>query len=320
MKKRVILTIMCYLILIIAIAILINIFNTSDKQNTNKIKIIVTIYPEYDFVSKIGGENVEITRLIEPGIEAHTYEPSVRDMKNITDSDLFIYTNDSMEPWVKIIKDSMNSDTKILNCSKNIKMIETDEFMERHNILEEHEHSNETKHEYEFDGHVWLNPKNAIIMIDTICEELVEIDPKNKQYYEKNANDYKSKIEVLDKEIENEINENKVNTLVFGGEFSYTYFCDRYNLDIVTAYSACGDGAEPSVSKIKDIIEFINSNKINKVFYQELTEGTVANMIAEETDAKAVVFNTLHNISNEEINNGKDYVSVMEENLKIICK
>jgi zinc transport system substrate-binding protein len=197
-----------------------------------------------------------------------------------------------------------------------------DLFLEEQSILDEdvHNHNNiNSEHDYEYDGHIWLNPQNCLTMIDTICKYLVDIDPANKEYYEANAKNYKQEIEALDAEIENTLQENNIDTLVFGGEFAYSYFCKRYNLKVATCYTACGEGAEPSVSRIKTIIDLINEKNISKVFYEELSEGAVANMISEETNAKGVVFNTLHNVSNEEIEAGEDYVSIMRKNLEKIC-
>lgn len=319
MKKRVTLIIICYIILILIVTLLINLFKEEHSYNSKKINVIVTLYPEYDFVKKIGGEKVDVSRLIGAGVEVHTYEPSVKDMKKIADSDLFIYTGDSMEPWVKTITDSIDS-KNIVNCSKNIELIEMDNFMKQYSILEESKENHEAEHNYEYDGHIWLNPQNAIIMVDTICEKLVEIDPENKNYYENNSEKYKEDLRKLDKEIEEGLKKANIDTLIFGGEFAYAYFCERYNLNVITAYSACGEGLDPSVSKIKEIIDYINSNSIDKVFYEELSEGTVAKMISEETEAKSVVFNTIHNVSQEEINNGENYISIMKENLERICK
>lgn len=316
MRKRIIRIIICYIILIFCIWLLISLFNKEDKKSTSTINVSVTLFPEYDFVKKIGGDKITVNLLIDAGIESHTYEPSVRDMRNINDSDLFIYTGDSMEPWAKKIIDSIDSDCKILNCSKNIELIEIDSFFEEYGILDEEEHDEHSEHSYEYDGHIWLDPQNAIVMIDVICNELVEIDPKNKEYYIKNAEAYKKELKKLDEDIENQIEKLKVDTLVFGGEFSYAYFMKRYNLKVVSTYTSCGEGAEPSVSRIKEVIDYINNNNIKAVFYEDLSEGTVAKMISEETNAKPVVFYSVHNVSNEQLKNGESYVTIMRKNLE----
>jgi zinc transport system substrate-binding protein len=320
MKKKILIIAICYLILILVVSLFINIFTANPQKDEDKIQVIATLYPEYDFVKQIGGDKVEVTLLLGPGVEAHTYEPSVRNMKEISDSDMFIYTGNSMEPWAKTIIDSITTDCKIVDSSKNIELIDMNEFVEEYSILDEdtHNHSNQ-ENDYEYDGHIWLNPQNALIMIDTICQSLIELDPENSEYYKTNAQNYKSEIEVLDKEIETTLQENNIDTLVFGGEFAYAYFCQRYNLKVASCYTSCGEDAEPSVSRIKEIIDLINKNKISKVFYEELSEGTVAQMISEETSAKRVVFNTIHNVSKEENEAGKNYVSIMRENLEKIC-
>lgn len=316
MKKNIIRIIICYIILILSVALIISIFNKDIKNESDKIQIIATIFPEYDFAKRIGGDKVDVKLLLGAGVESHTYEPSVKEMKNITDSDIFIYTGDSMQPWVKTITDSMDSDCVIVDSSENIEMIDIDEFFEKYSVIKEEHTHHDAEHEYEYDGHIWLNPQNAIIMIDTITEKLCNVDPENMDYYKNNAKEYKKEISDLDKEIEEEIKTWENDVLVFGGEFAYAYFIQRYDLKMISAYEACGDGAEPSVSKIKQIIDYINMNKIKSVFYEELSEGTVAKMISEETDAQSVIFYSLHNVSNEEIKNGENYVSMMRRNLE----
>ena len=134
-------------------------------------------------------------------------------------------------------------------------------------------------------------------MIDTILEEIIKLDPENKEFYKTNADSYKEEILALDKEIEGTLKENDINVLVFGGEFAYSYFCQRYNIGVVTCYTACGEHSEPSISRIKEVIEYINDNHISNIYYEELSEGQISQMIAEETSAKAKVFNTLHNVT-----------------------
>ena len=318
MKKRLFIILISYIILILCVIGIIKIFSDDSENSEEKIQVTVTLFPEYDFVTKIGGDNVEVKLLLNSGVDVHSYEPSVKDMKNISDSDIFIYTCDSTEAWVGSIIDSLN-DIVIVEAAQNIELINLDEFSESYNVLssETHEHS-EDGEEYEYDGHVWLNPQNAIIMIDNICESLCNFDSENSDYYIQNAENYKSEIEELDKEIEEKVASLESNVLVFGGEFAYSYFIKRYNLQYVSVYSSCGEEAEPSVSEVKEVIDYINQNNIKSIFYEELSEGTVAKMISEETNAKAKVFYTLHNVSEEEIENGENYISFMRKNLDVI--
>lgn len=325
MKKRFLSIVICFVILIFIINMLIVTFKEKNSKDLSKIQIITTLYPDYDIASKIVGDKAEVSMLLDAGVEVHTYEPSVKDMKKISDSDMFIYTGDNMEPWVEKLIQNLNNNCVIVDASKNVELLNSEEFIQKYSVLYEDRRSLHNDEEYENhthknDGHIWMNPKNVLIMIDTICEKIVELDPQNKTYYEENASKYKKEIEDLDKKIEDELAKNKIDTLVFGGEFAYSYFCERYNLKVATSYTSCGEGAEPSVSRIKAIIDFIKENNISKVFYEELSTGTVANMISEETEAEAKVFNTLQNVSEEEIKKNISYVDIMKKNLEMICK
>lgn len=319
MKRRLLVIIASFVILIAIVAFIIIKFG-SGLENSDKITIFTTIYPEYDFTKAIVGDKMEVVRLIGPGVEVHTYEPSTKDMVRISKAGAFVYTGKDMEPWAESIIEAIKEyDVKIVDTSKNIELIDSDEFMEDYSLLDErnlenHEHEeNEEK-----DGHIWMDPQNAVIMIDTILEEVIKLDSENKEFYEENANKYKKEILELDKEIEEAIKENNITTLVFGGEFAYAYFCQRYNLGVVSCYTACGEHSDPSISRVKSVIEFINQNNIKNIYYEELSEGQVSQMISEETQAKPVVFNTLHNVTGEEIENKENYISIMKDNLNKI--
>ena len=321
MKKRVLIILICYILLILCVICAIKIFSSEDESNTDKIQVIATLFPNYDFVKQVGGDKVQVTLLLNSGVDTHTYEPSVKDMKNISDSDLFVYTGTASEPWANEIINSLeNSDCRIIDTSEGIELIESEEFAEEYNDLNlsSHEHSEDELEEYEYDGHIWLNPQNAIKMIDTICEALCEYDAQNADYYKENAENYKNKIQNLDSDIEEAMNSLDSDVLVFGGEFAYSYFISRYDLKYVSVYTSCGEEAEPSVQDVRNVIDFINENNIRKVFYEELSEGTVAKMISEETDADPIIFYSLHNVSTEEIEAGENYVTLMRKNLENI--
>ena len=318
MKRRLLTILLSYVILILCVIGIIVVFSNDIESDSDKIQVTVTLFPEYDFVTKIGGDNVEVKLLLNSGVDIHSYEPSVKDMKNISDSDIFIYTCESTESWAESIVSGLD-DVVIVKAAEGIELINLDEFADEYNVLfdETHEHDEDAE-DYEYDGHVWLDPQNAIIMIDNICEALCEYDPENSEYYIQNAEDYKNEIEDLDEEIEEKVASLDNNVLVFGGEFAYSYFIKRYDLQYVSVYSSCGEEAEPSVSEVKEVIDYINQNDIERIFYEELSEGTVAKMISEETNAESVVFYTLHNVSTEEIENGEDYVSYMRRNLEAL--
>ncbi len=320
MKKGII-----YLITIVLIfSVLIGIISTVNKpkdNNSGRIKVIATIFPQYDFAKKIGGDKVDVSLLLTPGTETHSYEPTPQDIINVNKASLFIYTGENMEPWAEKIVQGIDSDTVVLDASKNIELKSShdDEEHNEHNHDEEDNdknNENEHHHEHEFDPHIWLDPQNAVIMVKNITEELCNIDSENTEYYKQNAEKYIQELNALDSEIQNTINESKTNKVAFGGTFAYMYFVERYNLDYVTAYDSCGEDTEPSVSNVKKVIDYINTNKLPIVFYQEHSAGKIADSIAAETGAKKLVFHTVHNVSSQELADNESYISIMKKNLE----
>lgn len=315
-----------YMLLIIDLAILIIIMSTLIilfkpdeliEDNTEKIEIIATLFPQYDFAKHIVGDKADVTLLIKSGVETHNFEPTQKDMININNSDLFLYTGEELEPWTAEISNSISSNLKFANISENIELIDMHEFEEKYendNIVKEN-HEDEHEEEHSRDAHIWLNPNNAVKMIDNILEEIIKLDEENSDFYRKNAEDYKKQILNLDKEIEETVINAPIKELAFGGEFAYSYFIERYNLNFVSVYTNCGHGEDPSISRVKSVIDYINKNNIKVVFYEELSEGTVAKMIAEETEAKPLVLYTIHNASTEG-ENPDTYVSLMKKNLE----
>lgn len=317
MKRRLI-SIINILILIIIAFLAMYFFKTDEvKKDDSKVQVVATIFPNYDFARKIGGDKANVILLLSSGVESHTYEPSPKDMIRIEESDIFIYTGNEFEAWAKNILDSVTSDIEVVDTSKNITLIDKEEFEEQNlnsEIIDEEEHEMGHNDESSFDSHIWLNPKNAIIMIDDCLEAFCKVDPANSDYYRQNAEIYKSEILNLDKKIESLVSSSKRNELAFAGEFAYTYFIDRYDLKFISVYNNCGEGQDPSIAKIKSVIDYINNHKLPVVFYEELSEGTVAKMIDSETEAKSLVFYSLHNADTEK----DSYVSLMEENYKVL--
>ncbi|MBR2744366.1 MAG: zinc ABC transporter substrate-binding protein [Clostridia bacterium] len=298
---------------------------SNNENNSDKIKIVATLFPQYDFAKQIGGDKVEVSLLLTPGTETHTYEPTPQDIIRINNSDLFVYTGKYMEPWSERIAMSIDSNTKILDASKNINLIKSDHDEDEHEDSEAHEedvdeHEEEQHHEHEhvheFDPHIWLNPQNAVQMVKNITEELCKISPENAEYFNNNANNYIKQIEELDSEAENIIKESGKNKVAFGGAFAYAYFIDRYKLEYVSAYDSCGEDTEPSVANVKKVIDYMNQNSLKVIFYQELSSGRIADSIAKETNSKKLVFHTVHNASQDEINRGETYVSLMRKNIE----
>ena len=324
MKKNIVFLIVLIIIFSLTTFIIIKVKNL-DKKESEKVEIIATLFPQYDFAKKIGGDKVNVTLLLPPGTESHTYEPTPQDMVNINDSNLFIYTGSEMEPWADNLISGMKNNINVLDLSKTVKLINEEEFEEKHNSNDNthtndnehrHNHTYTDNHTHTYDPHIWLNPLYAIEMVKSIENQLCNIDPINAQYYKKNADEYIKQITKLDSEFEETVNNSQNKKIAFGGAFAYAYFIERYGLDFISAYQTCGENAEPSTTQVKEVIEYINKNKIPVIFYKEYSTGNIAKTISEATGAKMLVFNTVHNVSKNELENGASYISIMRQNLE----
>ena len=286
------------------------------KKDSDKILIVTTLFPEYDFVKQIVGDKADVSLILKSGVETHNFEPTAQDVIAINSSDLFVTLGEELEPWIKEISASIENKDKIVNVSKNIKFICNDEFEDSHED-EHHVHGHESK-----DSHIWLSLSNAKIMVNDILEEIIKIDSENEKYYRDNAEKYILELDKLDNEYRTFFNENKNIVLVFGGEFAYSYLMEEYDISFASVYTNCGHGEDPSIARVKDVIDIINEKNIPVVFYEELSEGVVAKMIAEETNAKSKVLYTLHNgiIIGESPDTYLDLMKKNLENIKSVVK
>lgn len=319
--KKYIVAIISFIILIIIMTIIVMCFKTeSVVKNEEKLQIVATLFPQYDFAKQIVKDKADVKLLLNSGVETHNYEPTGKDMITIlSGSDMFLYTGTNLEPWTeKIVQNLETTNCKIVNVSDGIELITIEEFEEKHinsEILIE-EHEEEHKHQEIYDGHIWQNPKNAVKMLDNVLKALCEIDPDNAEYYTKNAEEYRNQILKLDGELRNIVNQSERKEIAVGGEFAYAYLVEEYGINFVSVYTNCGEGEDPSIAKVKSVIDYINKYNIPVVYYEELSEGTVAKMIAEETEAEPLVLYSIHNGDTE-----KDtYVSLMSKNLENLKK
>ena len=282
----------------------------SNSGDDGKLKIIATLFPQYDFARQIAGDKANVKLLLPPGVESHTFDPKPSDILDIYNADLFLYTGENMEPWAEtIIKGITNDNLVVVDCSKDIELLQNED-----------EDEDDGDHEHGADPHIWLDPNNAMRMVKNILRNIAFIDPENKDYYKENADEYMDKLRKLDEDIFDVINNAKRNIIVFGGRFSYIYFLDHYKLDYITAYDSCSTNAEPSMSKILEVISFIKENNIPCVYYEELSAHKVAKAIAKETGKKSLLFSTAHNVTKSEFDDGITFLDIMYANLENIKK
>lgn len=289
-----------------------------EKKQEEKIKIIASLYPQYDFVKEIAKDKVDVRLILKPGVESHSFEPTPQDIVDIKKANIFIYTGKHMEPWVeKLITKGDKTEALVVDVSKGIEIIETDDDDDHdHDHKHEHDKDKKDEHDHKHDPHIWLDLNNAKLMVETIKDALVKIDAKNKDFYQKNAKEYIAKLDKLDKEYKEAVKTFKSKKIVSGGHFAFAYLVKRYDLEYITPYKGFSPNAEPSAKNLAKLVKFIKDNKVKAIYYEELLDPKIAKMLSKETGAKMLLLHAAHNVSKEELDKGVSYLSIMSQNLK----
>lgn len=275
---------------------------------TEKPNVIVTLFPQYDMVRAIAQDKVNLELLLPAGVEPHAYEPTPSTIIKISQSNLFVYTSESMETWINNLLNELNETGPfVVNASVGIAFISHED---------EHEHEEDDHDEEEYDPHFWLDPLNAKIMVENITLGLIEMDPDNAEFYQSNANEYLAELDVLNQEFIDLFNRVKLNKIVYGGHFAFGYLAHRFNIEILSPYKGYSPDAEPSVSSLAELIKVMEANKIKVIFYEELVDPKIARTISEQTGAEIEVLHGAHNLTLDEMNQGLTYFDVMRSNIE----
>jgi zinc transport system substrate-binding protein len=240
-----------------------------------KLKVIATIFPIYDFARNIGGDKIKVTMLLPPGTDAHHYELKPKDIINVGKADIFLFTNFEMEQWAYKIINAADKNTNML-------AIETGNGATLLPLNHEEEHEERDHHDSGFDPHIWLDMDNAQKMVDNITAAFIKKDSRNSDYYLKNAQNYKLKLISLDQRYRTELTRCKMKTILHAGHWAFAYLAKRYNLKYIAAYNVLAD-AEPSPQKIVTLIQQVKTEKVPYIYYEDMMNPRLAQMVAKET-------------------------------------
>lgn len=281
------------------------------KEKNEKISVVCTLFPQYDFVREIAGNRVDLTLLLTPGTDSHSYDPSPVDMVKINECDLFIYTGELMEGWAANIIGSLSENVSVLSLPKPAKL-------EEHSLTySSHE---EEEHDHSADPHIWTSPVNAMNIVKRITDRLCEIDGVNAEFYRANEKAYLAQLNALDSEIRAVADSAQHKTVVMCDRFAMLYFCEEYGLDYIAAFDSCTSNTEPSPAVIVKITNEVEAKNIPAVFCAELSNRKVAEAVAQRTGVQVLELHSCHNLSADDFNAGENYISLMKrnaENLKI---
>lgn len=275
-----------------------------------RLQVVTTLFPLYDFARAIGGDRAEVSLLLPPGVEPHSFDPQPDDILRINRSDIFAYTNPAMEPWaVRVAASVAAARVTVVDASRGISLRKGPE-------ADGHQHGHDHSHGSveEVDPHLWLDFANAAAMVDNLAGAMANADPGNRDFYLANAKRYQEQLARLDDRYRTALTGCTGKALLHCGHLTFGYLAARYGLDYRAA-AGINPEAEPTPAKLADLVRQVRSNHLRYVFSEELVSTRLAETIARETGAGILPLSAAHTVSREAFASGVTFLEIMERNL-----
>ncbi|HIJ86672.1 MAG TPA: zinc ABC transporter solute-binding protein [Desulfuromonadales bacterium] len=272
------------------------------------LQVVTTLFPLYDFARTIAGDKAQVTMLLPPGVEPHTFEPKPEEMIRIGRAGLFIYTSKYMEPWAEKIISGIES--------KTLRVVNAGERASYRTASGQDEHSHDRKG---MDPHIWLDFSNASLMVDTILAGFVAADPGNGTLYRQNAEALKVQLAALDQRYRSSLSTCSTRKLLHGGHYTFGYLAGRYNLDYY-ALSGLSSDAEPSAERMIALVREIKTSGIRYLFAEELLSPRLTETLAKEAGVGVLMLHGAHNVSRDDLSRSVSFFDLMERNLEQLQK
>ncbi len=304
--------VLCLVLLLLMLAGLCGCGEAEQSAEDGRLQIVTTVFPAYDFARQIAGERAAVTLLLPPGAEAHSFEPTAKDMARIRSAALFFCNGGESEAWAEELLD----DGEQIRCLRMLDCVEALEEEVREGMQETHEEEEEDGPEY--DEHVWTSPRNAILICEALCGELCEIDPEGESGYRARLAAYTEELEALDSAFRETVERGTHKTLVFADRFPVRYFVEEYGLSYFAAFPGCAEDTEPSARTVAFLIDRVREEGLPAVMYIEFSNRKMADMICEDTGCKELLFHSCHNVGADELRQGVSYLSLMQGNVSAL--
>ena len=313
--------------------------STDKPTEGKKLQIVTTNFPSYDFARAITKEDADVTMLVKPGAETHSFEPSPQDIITIQNADLFIYTGGDSDEWVDGILESVqNKNFHVFKMMDAVNLIEEETVEGMQEEEHEHDHADadhaneEADHDHEkadqaeeheeegpeMDEHVWTSPKNAITIVEKLEETLSGLDESHKDSFKANSESYVKELEELDKSFKEVVDSGKRKEIIVADRFPFAYFCKEYGLSYFAAFPGCSTDTQPSAATIAFLTDKVKEDKIPVVFHIEMGNEDMVNAISKDTGAKKLLLNSVHNVTDSDFKAGKTYVDLMKPNVEAL--
>lgn len=298
-------------------------------KDDDRIKIVTTVFPEYDWVRAILGElaeNTELTLLLDDKVDLHSFQPTADDIVKISTCDLFVYVGGESDEWVEAaLKEASNPDMVVVNLLDILgDMVKEEEIAEGMQTEEhEHEHEHEEGEEEAYDEHVWLSLKNAKHICQTLAEQLEKIDPENAESYQSNASAYIEQLNSLDAKYQEAVQQSDKKVVLFGDRFPFRYLTDDYNLEYYAAFSGCSAETEASFETIVFLANKMDELSLNNILVIDGSDQKIADTILSNTQSgkkeqKILSMDSMQSTTLNDVEHGVTYLSVMEKNLEAL--
>lgn len=307
--------------LLIAVLLLSGCGSSGKHQlSDDKLNVVVTFYPLYDFALKIGGDRVHVINLVPAGVDSHDWSPKSRDISLITRADLFVYHGVGFEGWVEDVLASLSSDARVkpVKASSGIALMplheteeEPDEHVEGQHGEHHHDHGG-------YDPHTWLSPNNAKVLANNIKDALIAVDPEGREVYETRYEELAQRLTNLDQQFREKLEPLARKEIVVTHR-SFGYLARDYGLTLLSIMGLTPD-AEPTAQDIKRINDFIKTHQVQYIFYEQLVSDDLAAMLARDAGIETLVLHPLEGLTEKELAAGEDYFSLMEANLNNLLK
>lgn len=296
------------------------------RQEGDKLQVVCTLFPYYDFARVIGGEEAEVTLLVAAGRETHSFEPTPLDVIRVSEADVFLYNGGESEQWVEDILSSAGGNIPVTAAMMDLVDLQSEEIVEGMQVSGHHDHDGDSGHHEEeedsdevaYDEHIWTSPVVAQSICRGICDALCKADREHAEEYASRTEEYVAQLGELDAAFREIVENARRDTLIFGDRFPLLYFCKTYGLHYRAAFHGCAGDTEPSLATLKYLIDKVREENIPVVYTIELSSQKVARAIAETTGAKVLTFHSCQQITRDEFNSGASYLDLMWGNAEAL--
>lgn len=297
------------------------VFSVTGFAKEEKVEVVTTIFPMYDWVKNILGEaesKVSLSLLVDSGIDLHNFQPAVEDFVKLSKADLFIYLGGPSDSWAEdAVKEAKNKDQRALNLMEALgELVKEAEHVEG---MEEHDHHHD--HHHHVDEHIWLSLKNAKMLVKAIAEELAQLLPEDAETIQANAQSYLEKLDALDKEYQAVVDGAENKTLLFGDRFPFLYLMDDYGLTYYAAFSGCSAESEASFETVAFLATKMDEEKLSCIFAIDGSTQQVAKAIlgaSKDASRPILVLDSMQTVNRDMIDKGVSYLGIMENNLLVL--